>query len=130
MHEEKSRGSSLESRETRLEATGQGTREVAAAATRKEWGRHASSGHGTVQVSERTVKEKNPVKEKTMKRWLCTVDRPSDRDHSSRGRVRVLRNPLSVMARLAKVVGRNGTCRGLGAHSVMSKDPIALVAGT
>ncbi|PKI42990.1 hypothetical protein CRG98_036615 [Punica granatum] len=23
----------------------------------------------------------NPVKEKRVKRWLCTVDRPSDRDH-------------------------------------------------
>ncbi|OWM84381.1 hypothetical protein CDL15_Pgr017485 [Punica granatum] len=31
---------------------------------------------------------------------------------SSRGRVRVVRNPLNVMARLAKVVGRNGTRRG------------------
>ncbi|PKI53552.1 hypothetical protein CRG98_026053 [Punica granatum] len=31
---------------------------------------------------------------------------------SSRGRVRVMRDPLNVMARLAKVVGGNGTCGG------------------
>ncbi|OWM77049.1 hypothetical protein CDL15_Pgr019848 [Punica granatum] len=31
---------------------------------------------------------------------------------SSRERVRVVRNPLNMMARLAKVVGRNGTRRG------------------
>ncbi|PKI37344.1 hypothetical protein CRG98_042266 [Punica granatum] len=24
---------------------------------------------------------RNPVREEAMKRWLCTVDRPSDRDH-------------------------------------------------
>ncbi|OWM82734.1 hypothetical protein CDL15_Pgr024884 [Punica granatum] len=32
---------------------------------------------------------------------------------SSRGRVRVVRNPWNVMARLAEVVGRNGTSEGL-----------------
>ncbi|PKI68505.1 hypothetical protein CRG98_011101 [Punica granatum] len=46
------------------------------------------------------------------------VDRPSDRDHLFTGRVRVVRNPLNAMARLAEVVGRNGTwlarCARLG----------------
>ncbi|OWM84383.1 hypothetical protein CDL15_Pgr017487 [Punica granatum] len=37
---------------------------------------------------------------------------------SSRGRVRVVRNPLNVMARLVKVVGRNGTRRGLACTRV------------
>ncbi|PKI44056.1 hypothetical protein CRG98_035558, partial [Punica granatum] len=45
---------------------------------------------------------------------------------SSRGRVRVVRNPLNVMARLAEVVGRNGTwlarCVRLGG----SRDPNVL----
>ncbi|PKI49910.1 hypothetical protein CRG98_029694 [Punica granatum] len=49
MHEEKSRGSGLESHETRLEVTGDGTQEVAAAAVWGKRGQHASSGHGTVQ---------------------------------------------------------------------------------
>ncbi|OWM82870.1 hypothetical protein CDL15_Pgr020316 [Punica granatum] len=49
---------------------------------------------------------------------------------SSRGRVRVVRNPLNVMARLGKVVERNGTRRGLGVHPVTSRDSIALAAGT
>ncbi|PKI77695.1 hypothetical protein CRG98_001925 [Punica granatum] len=35
---------------------------------------------------------------------------------SSRGRVRVVRNPLNVMARLDKVLERNGTRGGLGVH--------------
>ncbi|PKI51802.1 hypothetical protein CRG98_027850 [Punica granatum] len=48
MYEEKSRGSGLESRKTRLKVTGGGTREVATAAVRGKRGRHASSGHGTV----------------------------------------------------------------------------------
>ncbi|OWM73934.1 hypothetical protein CDL15_Pgr011158 [Punica granatum] len=49
MHEGKSRGSGLESRKTRLKATGRGARQVAAAAAREERGRYASSGHGTVR---------------------------------------------------------------------------------
>ncbi|PKI61989.1 hypothetical protein CRG98_017621 [Punica granatum] len=54
MYEEKSRGSGRGSRKTRVDG-----------------------------YSERKsgVKVNNPVKEETVKRWLCTVDRPSDRDH-------------------------------------------------
>ncbi|PKI46209.1 hypothetical protein CRG98_033398 [Punica granatum] len=38
---------------------------------------------------------------------------------SSRARVRVVRNPWNVMARLAEVVGRNGTCLGIVVISVL-----------
>ncbi|OWM91591.1 hypothetical protein CDL15_Pgr022340 [Punica granatum] len=49
---------------------------------------------------------------------------------SSRGRVRVVRNPWNVMARLAEVVGRNGTSEGSVCTARGSRDPIVLVAGT
>ncbi|OWM90781.1 hypothetical protein CDL15_Pgr002704 [Punica granatum] len=49
---------------------------------------------------------------------------------SSRGRVRVLRNPLNVMARLAEVVGRNGLSEGPMCTARGSRDPIVLAAGT
>ncbi|OWM90846.1 hypothetical protein CDL15_Pgr028976 [Punica granatum] len=110
MHEGKSRGSGLESRKTRLETTGYGTREVAAAAARENgvgtlapttaWCKIELVGllrdgfrHSWVvpdvpsprqaRNSERKFGKntKNPVKRKRVKRWLCTVDRPSDRDH-------------------------------------------------
>ncbi|PKI42434.1 hypothetical protein CRG98_037165 [Punica granatum] len=115
MHEEKSRGSGLESRKTRLEATGKRTREVAAATARGKPGRHASSDHGRCKIglvellrdrsrrswvvpnvpspkqtrnSERKFGKnaKNPVKRERVERWLCTVDWLSDRDHLSTGK--------------------------------------------
>ncbi|OWM75267.1 hypothetical protein CDL15_Pgr023788 [Punica granatum] len=49
---------------------------------------------------------------------------------SSRGRVRVVRNPLNVMARLAEVVGRNGTWLARCARLGRSRDPNVLAAGT
>ncbi|PKI50338.1 hypothetical protein CRG98_029274 [Punica granatum] len=49
MHEEKSQGGGLVSRKTRFKVTGRGTREETAAADWGKWGRHACSGHGTVQ---------------------------------------------------------------------------------
>ncbi|OWM87087.1 hypothetical protein CDL15_Pgr008283 [Punica granatum] len=49
---------------------------------------------------------------------------------SSRGRVRVVRNPFDVMARLAEVVGRNGTSEGPVCTARGSRDPIVLAAGT
>ncbi|PKI73017.1 hypothetical protein CRG98_006592 [Punica granatum] len=70
--------------------------------------RHACSGYGTVQsrlIGPRTVTT------------------------SSRGRVRVVRNPLNVVARLAKVVGRNGTSEGSVCTAKSSRDPIAPSAG-
>ncbi|OWM65106.1 hypothetical protein CDL15_Pgr002266 [Punica granatum] len=110
MHEEKSRGSGLESRKTRLEATGDETREVAAAVVRENGVDTLAPATSRCKVglvgllrdgsrrlwvvpnvpsprqarnSERkfTKKAKNPTKRKRVKRWLCTVDRPSDRDH-------------------------------------------------
>ncbi|OWM69405.1 hypothetical protein CDL15_Pgr013183 [Punica granatum] len=107
MHEEKSRGSGLESRKTRLEVTGRGTREVAASGkrvgtlapvtarckirlvgllrdgSRRSWVVPNVPSPRQARDSERKFGKnvKNPVKEKRMKRWLCTVDRPSDRDY-------------------------------------------------
>ncbi|PKI46779.1 hypothetical protein CRG98_032829 [Punica granatum] len=98
MHEEKSRGSGLESRETRLECYGLRDPRGGSRGSSGKMGRHASSGHGT-----------DPIKRKRAKRWLCKVDRPSDHDHLFTGRVRAVRNPLNVMARLSEVVGGNGT---------------------
>ncbi|OWM82700.1 hypothetical protein CDL15_Pgr014188 [Punica granatum] len=49
LQEEKSRGRGRGSRKTRLEGYGWVTRMLAAAAVRGKMGRHASSGHGTVQ---------------------------------------------------------------------------------
>ncbi|OWM82752.1 hypothetical protein CDL15_Pgr008633 [Punica granatum] len=49
---------------------------------------------------------------------------------SSRGRVRVARNPLNMMARLAEAVGRNGTSEGSMCTARGPRDPIALSAGT
>ncbi|PKI78401.1 hypothetical protein CRG98_001222 [Punica granatum] len=49
---------------------------------------------------------------------------------SSRGRVRLVRNPLNVMARLAKVVEGNGTSGELGAPDGGSRDPTLFTAGT
>ncbi|PKI71092.1 hypothetical protein CRG98_008516 [Punica granatum] len=46
------------------------------------------------------------------------------------GRVRVVRNPLNVMARLAEVVGRNGTWLARCARLGESRDPKVLTAGT
>ncbi|PKI67427.1 hypothetical protein CRG98_012177 [Punica granatum] len=46
MHEGKSRGSGLESRKTRLVATGDGYPRAAVATTWRKRGRHASSDHG------------------------------------------------------------------------------------
>ncbi|OWM91084.1 hypothetical protein CDL15_Pgr028136 [Punica granatum] len=114
MHEEKSRGSGLESRKTRLEATGDETREVAAAAvrengvgtlapatvrckvglvgllrdgSRRSWVVPNVPSPRQARNSERKFgkKAKNPTKRKRVKRWLCTVDRPSDRDHRFTG---------------------------------------------
>ncbi|PKI11379.1 hypothetical protein CRG98_049537, partial [Punica granatum] len=110
MREEKSRGSGLESRKTRLEVTGRGTQEVAATAasgkrvgmlapvtvrckiglvgllrdgSRRSWVVPDVPSPRQTRDSERKFGKnvKNLVKEKRMKRWLCTVDRPSDRDH-------------------------------------------------
>ncbi|PKI40448.1 hypothetical protein CRG98_039161, partial [Punica granatum] len=53
MHEEKSQGGGLVSRKTRFKVTGRGTREETAAANWGKWGRHACSGHGTVQGQAR-----------------------------------------------------------------------------
>ncbi|PKI34042.1 hypothetical protein CRG98_040617 [Punica granatum] len=95
---------------------------MATAATRKEQGRHASSGHSTVQDPnvprpEQTRKRerkigknvRNPVREKRMNDGCARLIGPQTVITSSRGRVRVVRNPWNVMARLAEVVGRNGT---------------------
>ncbi|OWM63070.1 hypothetical protein CDL15_Pgr024635 [Punica granatum] len=41
-----------------------------------------------------------------------------------------MRNPLNVMARLAKVVEENGTSRKSDVSGEGSRDPIAFVAGT
>ncbi|OWM82694.1 hypothetical protein CDL15_Pgr024846 [Punica granatum] len=49
---------------------------------------------------------------------------------SSRERVRVVRNPWNVTARLVEVVGRNGTSEGSVCTAKGSRDPIVLVAGT
>ncbi|PKI62779.1 hypothetical protein CRG98_016822 [Punica granatum] len=40
------------------------------------------------------VKARNPVKRETMMRWLCTVDRPSDRDHFFTGEGEGREEPL------------------------------------
>ncbi|PKI51573.1 hypothetical protein CRG98_028035 [Punica granatum] len=52
MYEEKSRGSGLESRETRLGATGGMTRERCSRGSLGKTGRHACSSHGTVEEGE------------------------------------------------------------------------------
>ncbi|OWM76835.1 hypothetical protein CDL15_Pgr016482 [Punica granatum] len=49
---------------------------------------------------------------------------------SSRERVRVVRNPWNVMARLAEVVGGNGTSGGSVCTARGSRDPNVLTAGT
>ncbi|OWM68700.1 hypothetical protein CDL15_Pgr020640 [Punica granatum] len=53
--------------------------------------------------------EENPVREKRVNGGCARLIGPRTVTTSSRGRVRVVRNPLNVMARLAEVVGRNGT---------------------
>ncbi|PKI53390.1 hypothetical protein CRG98_026230 [Punica granatum] len=50
--------------------------------------------------------------------------------NSSRGRVRVVRNPLNVMAQLADVVRRNGASRGSVCTARGSRDPTLFTAGT
>ncbi|OWM70395.1 hypothetical protein CDL15_Pgr008684 [Punica granatum] len=49
---------------------------------------------------------------------------------SSRGRVRVVRNPWNGMARLGKVVRGIGTSLESGCARYRSRDPVTLVAGT
>ncbi|PKI31387.1 hypothetical protein CRG98_048222, partial [Punica granatum] len=88
--------------------------------------RHAYSGHGTVQDPsvprpEQTRKcetkfgenERNPVREKRMNDGCARLVGPRTVTTSSRGRGRVVRNPLNMMARLAEVVRGNGTRGGL-----------------
>ncbi|PKI61313.1 hypothetical protein CRG98_018304 [Punica granatum] len=46
-------------------------------------------------VRESSVKKaKNPTKRKRVKRWLCTVDRPSDHDHLFTGEGEGCEEPL------------------------------------
>ncbi|PKI32046.1 hypothetical protein CRG98_047563, partial [Punica granatum] len=108
---EKSRGSGRGSRKTRFESYGWVTRVCAAAAVRGKTGRHASSGHGTKGIggNEGCARLVGP-------RTVTT---------SSRRRVRVVRNPLNVRARLAEVVGRNGMSEGSVCAARSSRDPIA-----
>ncbi|PKI59641.1 hypothetical protein CRG98_019978 [Punica granatum] len=100
MYEEKSRGSGRGSRKTQIGGYGWVTRELAAATVRGKTGRHASSGHGTVQETG----GKGSCARSVGPRIVTT---------SSREGVRVVRNPWNVMARLAEVVGGNGTRGGL-----------------
>ncbi|PKI70823.1 hypothetical protein CRG98_008790 [Punica granatum] len=58
--------------------------------------------------------ENNPVREKRVNDGCARLIGPRTVTTSSRGRVRVVRNPLNAMARLAEVVGGNGTREGLG----------------
>ncbi|PKI61338.1 hypothetical protein CRG98_018273 [Punica granatum] len=58
----------------------------------------------------------NPVREKQMNGGCARLIGPRTVTTSSRGRVRVVRNPLNVMARLAEVVGENGTWMRSGGH--------------
>ncbi|PKI47862.1 hypothetical protein CRG98_031736 [Punica granatum] len=55
---------------------------------------------------------RNPVKEKWMNDGCARLIGPRTVTTSSRGRMRVVRNPWNVMARLAEVVGRNDTSEG------------------
>ncbi|PKI69969.1 hypothetical protein CRG98_009638, partial [Punica granatum] len=55
--------------------------------------------------------EENPVREKLVNGGCARLIGPRTVTTSSRERVRVVRNPLNVMARLSEVVGRNGTSR-------------------
>ncbi|PKI42016.1 hypothetical protein CRG98_037594 [Punica granatum] len=71
MCEEKSRGSDLDSRKTRLGRNGLRDPRGSSRGSPGKTSRHASSGHGTA----------NPVKNKRMVRRLSTVERLSDRDH-------------------------------------------------
>ncbi|PKI55888.1 hypothetical protein CRG98_023704 [Punica granatum] len=82
MHEEKSRGSGLESRKTRL-----GRYELR---DPREGYRGRSGKTGSARLlrprhgaSEKKfgMDTKNPVREEIVRRCLCTVDRSSDRDH-------------------------------------------------
>ncbi|PKI37167.1 hypothetical protein CRG98_042441 [Punica granatum] len=123
--EEKSRRSGRGSRKTRLEGYGWVTRMLAAAAVRGKMGRHASSEHDpSVPRPEQTRKcerklgknEENPVREKRVNGGCARLIGPRTVTASSRGRVRVVRNPLNVMARLAEVVEENGTWLRSGAH--------------
>ncbi|PKI58317.1 hypothetical protein CRG98_021294 [Punica granatum] len=56
--------------------------------------------------------ERNPVREKRVNDGCARLAGPRTVTTSSRGRVRVVRNPWNVMARLAEVVGGNGTSGG------------------
>ncbi|PKI47269.1 hypothetical protein CRG98_032340 [Punica granatum] len=56
--------------------------------------------------------QRNPIKGKGWNGGCARWIGPRTVTTSSRGRVRVVRNPLNMMARLAKVVERNGTRRG------------------
>ncbi|OWM76790.1 hypothetical protein CDL15_Pgr028308 [Punica granatum] len=72
---------------------------------------------------------RNPVREEWMNDGCARLIGPRTVTTSSRGRVRVVRNPWNVMARLAEVVGRNGTSEGSVCTARGSRDPIVLVAG-
>ncbi|OWM90855.1 hypothetical protein CDL15_Pgr010666 [Punica granatum] len=74
--------------------------------------------------------EENPVREKRVNGGCARLIGPRTVTTSSRGRVRVVRNPLNVMARLAEVVGRNGTWLARCARLGKSRDPKVLTAGT
>ncbi|PKI52282.1 hypothetical protein CRG98_027324 [Punica granatum] len=52
---------------------------------------------------------RNPVREKWMNDGCARLIGPRTVTTSSRGRVRVVKDPWNMMARLAEVVGRNGT---------------------
>ncbi|PKI42423.1 hypothetical protein CRG98_037189 [Punica granatum] len=73
---------------------------------------------------------RNSVREKRMNDSCARLTGPRTVTTSSRGRVRVVRNPWNMMARLAEVVGRNGTSEGSVCTARGSRDPIVLVAGT
>ncbi|PKI48267.1 hypothetical protein CRG98_031341, partial [Punica granatum] len=65
----------------------------------------------------------NSVKEKRMNGGCARLIGPQIVTTSSRVRVRVVRNPLNVVARLGKVVGGNGTSLRRGCTRLASLGP-------
>ncbi|PKI33300.1 hypothetical protein CRG98_046309 [Punica granatum] len=128
MHEGKSRGSGLESRKTRLEATGEGPEGwQPRQSVKKRVGTRAPGtarcGAGLVGLlrgRSRRIRGKGSCARSVGPRTVTTY---------SRGRVRIVRNPLNVMARLAEVVGRNGMWLARCARLGGSRDPNVLTVG-
>ncbi|PKI26062.1 hypothetical protein CRG98_049249, partial [Punica granatum] len=72
----------------------------------------------------------DPVKKERVERRLCTVDRPSDRDHLFTGESEGYEGPFEREGTTRQSRGENGTLLKVGCTRRGVRDPIVLTVGT